>query len=199
MNFLNAFLLIINKLGYLGIFIGMTIESSFIPFPSEVIMIPAGALIARGEMNFLLVFLAGVLGSLVGALINYFLAFYLGRTTIDFLVHKYGRIFFITHQKIKKSDYYFAKYGEIIIFVGRLIPVIRQFISLPAGFSRMNLPKFIFFTSLGAGIWVLFLILVGFFFGSEINPILKLLITIAALSVAVIISLFYYFRKREMP
>lgn len=158
---------IIHELGYLGIFIGMTIESSFFPFPSEVILIPAGALVAQGKMTLGLVFLMGLLGSLTGALINFFLAMYLGRTTIDLLVSKYKRILFLNKEKIKQSDDYFKKHGEITTFVGRFIPVIRQLISLPAGFSRMNLFKFCLFTSLGAGAWVVILIYLGILFGNN--------------------------------
>ena len=109
-NLIEALIAVIKELGYLGIFIGMTIESSFIPFPSEIILIPAGALVAKGEMAFLFVFLAGLFGSLAGALINFFLALLLGRTAVDFLVSKYGKILFINKEKLKKSDDYFRKY-----------------------------------------------------------------------------------------
>ena len=166
-SLVQLLLAFINQIGYLGIFLGMTLESSFIPFPSEIIMIPAGALVAQGQMSFLIVFFMGLLGSLTGALINFFLALFLGRTTIDFFVDKYGRFIFISQDKLKKSDDYFKKYGEITTFVGRLIPVIRQLISLPAGFSKMNLKKFCAFTSLGAGLWSLILISVGYFFGNN--------------------------------
>jgi len=158
---------IINQLGYFGIFVGMTIESSFFPFPSEVILIPAGALVAQGKMTLWIVFVMGLLGSLTGALINFFLAMYLGRTTIDLLISKYKHILFLNHEKIKQSDDYFRKHGEITTFIGRFIPVIRQLISLPAGFSRMNLFKFCLFTSLGAGAWVMILIYIGYLFGNN--------------------------------
>lgn len=190
-------LLIIKELGYIGIFIGMTIESSFFPFPSEVILIPAGALVAKGEMTFALVFFAGLFGSLAGALINYFLALFLGRATIDLLISKYGKVFFINREKIIKSENYFKKYGEVTTFIGRLIVGVRQFISIPAGFSKMNLFKFCLFTGLGAGLWTLILIYVGYFFGSNIEPRLKIIITLALLFFSLIVVIIYLWNKKN--
>ena len=192
-------LTIINELGYIGIFIGMTIESSFVPFPSELILIPAGALVAQHKMNFLLVFLVGILGSVVGALINYFLALFLGRTTIDFLVDKYGKIFLINKQKLKRADIYFEKNGEITTFIGRLIPVIRQLISLPAGFSKMSLKKFCAFTALGAGLWSAILIYIGYFFGNNSDLITAnmRLITFILLIISITILIIYILLKKR--
>jgi membrane protein DedA with SNARE-associated domain len=166
-SMISSLLIIIKELGYVGIFIGMLIESSFFPFPSEIILIPAGALAAKGQMSILLIFLAGLLGSLTGAFINFFLAFFLGRKTIDYLVSKYGKTFFLTNKKLEKSDKYFKEHGEITTFIGRFIPGIRQLISIPAGFSNMNFFRFSLFTALGAGIWALILIYVGYFFGKN--------------------------------
>ena len=105
--------------------------------------------------------------------------------------------FFINQEKLKKSDDYFKKHGGITTFIGRLIPGIRQLISIPAGFSRMNLLKFCFFTSLGAGIWTAILIYVGYFFGSNINPTLKILISLILLAISLIIILFYIINKKK--
>ncbi len=199
-EFLNNFVLMIINLvesfGYLGIFIGMTIESSFFPFPSEAILIPAGVLVAQGKMNFFLVFMAGLIGSLLGAIINYFLALFFGRKTIEILIDKYGKFLFLSKYKLRKTDIYFKKHGEITIFLGRLIFVIRQLISLPAGFGKMNFFKFIFYTALGAGIWTATLISVGYLFGNNTDIILKI-ITAIFIILSLIISILYYYKYKD--
>ncbi|MBU2104623.1 MAG: DedA family protein [Nanoarchaeota archaeon] len=196
-TFINFLLDIISKSGYFGIFIGMAVESSFIPFPSEIILIPAGALIAMGEMSFLPVFIAGVLGSLLGALINYFIALFFGRITLDLLVARYGKFLLLDAKKLEKSDKFFEKHGDVTTFVGRLIPVVRQVISLPAGFAKMNILKFSLFTALGAGIWGFILISVGYFFGSDISSELKLMITSIVLAISIVIFLIYLRRRNH--
>ena len=193
----NTILSIINELGYWGIFLGMTIESSFFPFPSEVILIPAGALVAQGKMTIFPVFFAGLFGSLTGALINYFLALFLGRTAIDLLVSKYGKILFISQKQINKSDEYFKKHGDITTFLGRLIVGVRQFISLPAGFSKMNIFKFSLFTGLGAGVWAIILIYIGYFFGSGIDAKTKALITMTLMAFSLMVIVVYLIKKKN--
>ncbi len=157
--------------GFLMVFILMTIESSFIPFPSEVIMIPAGFMASRGELTFgqpgvdiVIVFLCGLTGSLAGAYINYYLARSLGRP----LLYRYGKYFFIKPNVLSRAEEIFLDYGEIATFVCRLLPAIRQLISLPAGISGMPLSRFTLFTGLGAGIWSLILIAIGYYFGSMV-------------------------------
>ena len=166
-QFVAFVLSLLKELGYLGIFVGMAIESTFIPLPSEIILIPAGVLVAKGEMSFIIVLLAGIFGSLAGAIINYFLALYLGRSAVDILISKYGKLFFINHEKIKKSEIFFKEHGGITTFIGRLIPGMRHIISIPAGFSRMNFFRFCSFTIIGAGIWSTVLIYTGYFFGDN--------------------------------
>ncbi len=195
----NTIVSYIGDMGYWGIFLLMFLESTFFPFPSEIIMIPAGYLAFKGEMNIYMVVLVGILGSLGGALLNYYLAQSLGRK----LILKYGKYFFIKEKTLDKLDTFFAKHGEISTFTGRLIPGIRQLISLPAGLARMNLATFSFYTSLGAGIWVVVLVAVGYLVGSNealISEYLKSATLIALMSVA-LITLFYvvrYKRRKEI-
>ncbi|OIO43262.1 DedA family protein [Candidatus Pacearchaeota archaeon CG10_big_fil_rev_8_21_14_0_10_31_9] len=189
----------IGSLGYLGIYLLMTLESSFIPFPSEVILIPAGVLVSTGEMSFFMVLLASTLGSVSGAFINYFLALYLGRPIVEKLIIKYGRVVLLNKESLDKADVYFQKHGEITNFVGRLIPVIRQVISIPSGFARMNKTRFAFYTALGAGFWSAIVIYMGYLFGNNLDVINKNLhlITILVLIICLFIIIFYLVVRRK--
>lgn len=174
----------------------MLIESSFIPFPSEVIMIPAGYLASKGEMNMLAVIGCGILGSLFGALINYYLAIRLGRP----LLLEYGKYVMFKEHHLLKMESFFARHGHISTFTGRLIPMIRQYISIPAGLARMNLPVFCFYTGLGAGIWVIILSLLGYFIGENemlIKEYLRDIIIALVLSCAIGITLYWFYQKRN--
>jgi len=156
-------------MGYTGIFLLMALESSVFPIPSELVMPPAGFLAQQGQMNMGLVILSGTLGSLVGAYANYFAARFLGRP----LLLKYGRYVWITEEHFAKVEDYFRQHGEISTFIGRLLPVVRHLISLPAGLAGMNHLKFTLYTLLGAGIWVSVLSWIGYFIGQNQELILK--------------------------
>jgi len=159
----------IGAMGYPGIFILMAMESSVIPIPSELVMPPAGYLAQQGTMNVAVAILCGTAGSLVGAYANYFAAHYLGRP----LLLKYGRYIWITEEKFAKVETFFHRHGEISTFIGRLLPVVRHLISLPAGLAGMHHWKFSLYTLLGAGIWVTVLTAIGWFIGREEALIMK--------------------------
>jgi membrane protein DedA with SNARE-associated domain len=154
--------------GPLIVLVLMAVESSFIPFPSEVVMIPAGFMAARGEFlppdpvaGLAVAVTAGILGSLLGAFVNYGLSLKLGRP----FLYRYGRYFFLSPSGLERAEEVFRRHGEITTFVCRLIPAVRQLISIPAGLSRMRFGRFALFTGLGAGIWVIILSLAGFALG----------------------------------
>jgi len=182
--------------GYLGIFIMMAIESSFIPFPSEIVLVPAGYLASKDEMSISYIMMSAVSGSLVGAFVNYYLAFTLGRKFLS----RYGKYFFISHEALDKMERYFKKHGHISTFSGRLVPGIRQLISIPAGLAKMNLLEFTFFTTLGAGIWALILTLLGYYIGESEALIKEYLkqITIAIVALLLVIGVIYFrYQKRK--
>ena len=165
---LDAFAALAPTWGLLLVFVFMTIESSFIPFPSEVVMIPAGFLAARGELGcgtplaaVTLAFLVGVLGSLAGAYVNYCLALWVGKPFLE----RYGKWFFLKPAALDRACEVFNRYGAATTFVCRMIPAIRQLISIPAGIARMPLGAFTLFTALGAGVWTAILTFVGWAIG----------------------------------
>ena len=165
---LDAFAALAPTWGLLLVFVFMTVESSFIPFPSEVVMIPAGFLAARGELGcgtplaaVTLAFLVGVLGSLAGAYVNYFLALWVGKPFLE----RYGKWFFLKPAALDRACEVFNRYGAATTFVCRMVPAIRQLISIPAGIARMPLGSFTLFTALGAGIWTAILTFVGWAIG----------------------------------
>ena len=156
------------------VFVFMAIESSFIPFPSEVVMIPAGFLAARGELtchapvpDLVLACVVGLVGSLAGAYFNYFLSSKLGEP----FLRKYGKWFFVKPEALDRACEVFNRYGAATTFICRLIPVIRQLISIPAGLARMPLGRFTLFTGLGAGIWTVILALAGYGLGRSAGDI----------------------------
>ena len=191
----NQIVSYIGDIGYFGIFLLMFLESTFFPFPSEIIMIPAGYLAYQGSMNLYVIILMGILGSIVGALFNYYLALKFGRS---FFI-KYGKYMFIKERQLDRLEDFFLKHGELSTFNGRLIPGIRQLISLPAGLAKMNVAKFSFYTGVGAGIWVIVLVAIGYLLGSNeelVSEYLKVATAISLLSI-VLITLFYVIRARR--
>lgn len=143
----------------------MVVESSFIPFPSEVVVPPAAykALEEGSNMNIVLVVVFATLGAIIGALINYFLSLWLGRPIIyKFVETRFGKMCLLDKQKVEKAEKYFDKHGKSSTFIGRLVPGIRQLISIPAGLAKMNIATFVCFTALGAGIWNIILALLGY-------------------------------------
>lgn len=161
----------VENANYLFVFIFMTIESSFIPFPSEVVVPPAAYLACTGsDMNFSLVIVFATLGALTGAFINYYLALWIGRPIVyRFANSRFGHACLIDQSKVEKAEAYFDKKGAISTFVGRLIPAVRQLISIPAGLARMNIGVFALFTTLGAGIWNIILAGLGYWLSLHVS------------------------------
>ncbi|HPS57960.1 MAG TPA: DedA family protein [Spirochaetota bacterium] len=156
--------LYMTNINYLTVGIFMCIESTFIPFPSELIVPPAAYKAAAGEMNIFLILIAATTGALCGSLINYTLAYFLGRKVIFTLADtKIAHLLLINSQKVEHAADYFLKYGKSSTFIGRLIPGIRHLISIPAGLAKMPLRDFMFYTFIGAGIWNIILAVMGYF------------------------------------
>ena len=160
--------------GYVFIFVFMAVDSSYIPFPSEIVMIPAGFLAARGELSLHAAFpdlavaiAVGLLGSLLGAYVNYFLSAFLGKP----FLRRYGKWFFLSPAALDRACEIFNRYGNLATFVCRLLPAIRQLISIPAGIARMPFGPFTLYTALGAGIWTAVLALTGFWLGRTAGDI----------------------------
>ena len=155
---------IVHKLGYPGVLALMTLESTFVPIPSELVMPQAGYLAAQGQMNFGIALLMATLGSVLGALINYGIAIKMGRP----LLLRYGKYFLCPPHKFEKMENFFVTHGEISTFTGRLILGVLHFISFPAGLARMHLSKFCFYTALGAGFWAAVLETIGYYVGKKL-------------------------------
>lgn len=192
----NMILEVVGDLGYIGIFIMMFLESTFFPFPSEIVMIPAGYLVYKGEMNLIAVLISGIAGSLCGALFNYYLAIKLGRQVLI----KYGKYVFIKESTITKMETFFENHGHVSTFTGRLIPGVRQLISFPAGLAKMNLFTFSLYTTLGASIWVIILTALGYYMGDQqelISEYLKYIVYFLVLLMGIIMFIYYKKNKKE--
>lgn len=188
---------VVDKMGYLGIVAAMFLESSFFPFPSELVLPPAGYLASQGKMSLWAVVLLGTLGAILGALFNYWISLALGRP----LILRLGRYFGLTEKCYARAEAFFRRHGEISTFVGRLIPGLRQYISLPAGLARMSIPRFVLFTGLGAGIWASVLSLVGYLIGNNQEIVAKSLhriTTYTAIGITVlVITYIVWYRRRN--
>lgn len=204
MILLNIFSAVLDRylanINYLTITILMMVESTFVPLPSELVLPPAAWLAAQGKMNFFLIVIFATIGCTIGALINYTLSYYLGRTIIYGLAEsKAAKIFFINKDKLQKAEDYFNANGNTSTFVGRLIPGIRHLISIPAGLAKMNLKKFITYTVLGSALWNTILSLLGYFFGKNQDVLMQHYqeLKYVALGVGVIFVLYLIFIKRK--
>lgn len=185
----------INQIGYIGIFFGMFLESTLVPIPSEVIMIPAGIAASLGSMNLFLVIFFGIAGNVLGAGFSYYISQKVGRAVI----FKIGKYFFVKESTIIKIENYFKNHGPISVFIGRLLPGFRHFISIPAGLANMNLKKFYLYTIAGSTIWTSILAILGFLIGKNQNLIEEYLheISIITLILVIITILTYIFLKKN--
>jgi membrane protein DedA with SNARE-associated domain len=179
----------------------MAIESSAFPFPSEIVMAPAGYNAARGHMSVALVILAGVTGSLTGALVNYGAARWLDRW-----LRRYGHWLLIRPEALDRAETFFLRHGEIGTFIGRLVPVVRQLISIPAGMARMRVDRFVLYTGVGAGVWCLILTWIGWAIGRTVGVLEAqevhrrvtdvLVFLLPALATIALIYVWWYRRRR---
>lgn len=158
------------QLDYFYVTLLMAVESSFIPFPSEVVVPPAGYMAAEGNMNIFAVVAFATLGSLIGAVVNYVLSLYVGRPIVyKFADSRLGHLCLLRMAKIQKAEAYFDKHGIVATLLGRLVPGIRQLISIPAGLARMNFLKFCLYTTVGAGLWNIVLAAIGYYLHSVVG------------------------------
>ena len=199
-RFIDWLLNTLLHIGYPGIVALMAMESSILPVPSELVMPPAGYLAAKGHMSFAVALVCGILGSVVGALANYYGAQLIGRP----LIQRYGKYVLLSEHNLQRSERFFAQHGEISTLIGRLFPVIRHLISIPAGLHRMPLPKFILYTAVGAGVWCAILTGIGYFLGQHEgvlrNEEIHRYVTWALLiliPVSLIVILVYVLRRRR--
>ncbi|WCK56519.1 DedA family protein [Aneurinibacillus sp. Ricciae_BoGa-3] len=187
---------LIQALGHTGIFIAMLIESACIPLPSEVVMLFGGFLVAKGSLTFWGVALAGILGNLVGSILTYWVAIYVGVP----LIKRYGRYILVNPEHIDKAEQWFRRYGDWAVFFGRILPVIRTFISLPAGIARMNFTKFVLFTALGCIPWNIGLTYLGVKLGDHwhsVEPYFKPVSYLILLIVVIFVIRFVYKNMRK--
>ncbi len=187
-------------MGYIGIYLMMTLESSFIPFPSEIAMIPAWYLASIWKMDFLVAFIAWSLWALTGSIINYILWFYLGGPIVKTLVHRYGKYIFLKEDHYLQAENYFQKHWSVTTLLGRFIPAVRQLISIPAGIFKMNFTKFIFYTFVWASIWNLILMTIWYVAWENkdlIEKYSKELLFLTLAFVIIIWAIYYFINKKN--
>lgn len=198
--FINWILAITDGLGYWGVFILMMIESSFLPFPSELAIPPAAWLASQGRMDLITIIIVGTLGSVVGAVVNYYLSLWLGRPLVYQLMEtRLAKFLRLNKRDLEKAEEMFLKNSRQATFIGRLIPVVRQLISIPAGFTKMPFGSFIFLTTLGSFIWVTVLAILGYVLGANQSLLLRYYHEIQFIFLAAGILWFAYFifKKRK--
>ncbi len=187
---------IISQLGYLGIFFGMLIESTPIPIPSELIMIPAGIAATKGIFNIYIVTFLGILGNVIGAAICYHISFIFGH---KFIV-RFGKYFFLKESAINKMQLFFARHGSLSVFIGRLLPGFRHFISIPAGLAKMNFKLFYLYTILGSTIWTSILSMIGYIVGDNqeiIEQNLSMIMVAIIVIIKLIILVYFLYKKYQ--
>ena len=198
----NIAIAIISTLGYFGVGLAMAIESANIPLPSEIIMPFSGFLVSSGRFNLLGVALAGSIGGTIGSLLSYALGYYGGETVVRRVIRKYGKYLLIFEYELDEAEHWFKKHGQLVTFTARLLPVVRTFISLPAGMSKMDVKKFAFFAFLGTFIWSLPLAYLGKVLGDNWHSLggyfhkFDLLIVVLGLS-AVVFYVYHKLKKHE--
>lgn len=196
-TYITAF---ISHTGYISVYVMMTCESMVFPIPSEAVMPFAGFLIQEGQFTFPLVILVSTLGSITGSVISY----YIGALGGEPFINKFGKWLLLDRRDLDAAKSFFGRFGEITILVCRFVPVIRHLISIPAGFGRMNLGKFIIYTVIGAGCWNAFLTFVGYKMKQNWSVVMKYSSTIDKVVVVILVGLFAYFvwkhlQRRKRP
>lgn len=188
---------LVEKMGYIGIFIMTFVEGTLIPIPNEITLIPAGFLVSKGEFNLWVLLLVSALGNMAGALTSYYVALIYGRS----LLIKYGRYFFFDEGKMLKIEKFFVKHGAFSVFIGRIAPGVKHFISFPAGLAKMDLWRFVLYSGVGGTVWVTLLIVIGMLIGNNqemISYYVEKLNTVFLLLIpGVIISYALYNRRRQ--
>ncbi len=191
---------LISSTGYAGVFLLMTLESALIPIPSEITMPFAGSLVQLGKFDLWAVVIVGALGNLFGSLLAYALGYWGGENIVRVVIRKYGKYVLVSEHEFDKSQKWFSKYGELIVFLSRIMPVLRTFISLPAGIAKMNLMKFIVYTVVGSLIWSLLLTYVGVSLGQNWNSLEVYfrkfdLVIVVVLGLTVLAYFYHKFKK----